>query len=52
MSQDSRSRYDAWMKRLKENDAVVAYVYDSPDGFYYVPREPIDGDGVIRRPTG
>ncbi len=43
-------RYESWLARLRDNDAVVAYVYDSPDGFYYVPREAGDGDGIIRRP--
>lgn len=43
-----RFQLDSWLQRLADNDAVVAYVYESPDGFYYVPREPGDGDGITR----
>jgi hypothetical protein len=45
---------DGWLAELKEKNAVVTYVYDSPEGFYYIPRLPEDGDGeydVIRRPV-
>lgn len=50
VADEVRARYESWEQRLRDNDAVVAYVYDSPDGFYYVPRRPEDGDGLIRRP--
>lgn len=43
-------RFNSWERRLRESDAVVAYRYNSPDGFYYVPRRPEDGDGLIRIP--
>ena len=43
-------RLDSWLARLKADDAVVAYIYDSPDGFYYVYREKADGKGIVRKP--
>lgn len=48
LDSDLEERLDSWLQRLADNDAVVAYVYESPDGFYYVPREPGDGDGITR----
>ncbi len=48
---DQRQRLDSWLAQLAENDRVVTYRPDSPDGFYYVPRLPEDGDGIIRRPA-
>lgn len=44
---DQVARYQAWRDRLEENDAVVAYVADSPEGFYYVPRVKSDGDSLV-----
>lgn len=45
---------DGWLQELQEKGRpVVTYYADSPNGFYYVPRVPEDGDGeydVIRRP--
>lgn len=43
-------KLEAWEARLQEDDAVVAYVYSSPDGFYYVPRRPDIDTGLIRIP--
>jgi len=43
-------KLQAWEDRLRQDDAVVAYVYDSPDGFYYVPRRPNIDAGLVRRP--
>lgn len=45
-----QARLDSWLQRLQEENAVVMYVYDSPDGFYYVPRQAADGDSLIRFP--
>lgn len=50
VNDDMQARYESWLEKLDESNAVVAYVYDSPDGFYYVPRERRDGEGVIRKP--
>lgn len=38
MTDEQESRLDSWLARLKEEGAIVVYRYDSPDGFYYVPR--------------
>lgn len=50
LSEMDNQRLDAWLEKLKQEHAVVAYVPDSEDGFYYV-----DGDwpanGIpIKRP--
>lgn len=39
LSEVDTQRLDAWLKMMKEAHAVVAYVPDSEEGFYY-----IDGD--------
>lgn len=45
---------DSWLAELKQaGNPVVDYYEDTPEGFWYVPRVPEDGDGdydVIRRP--
>lgn len=51
LSDNDEARLDSWLRMLKEKDVVVHYDPDSPDGFYYVPREPTDAD-VIRKPRG
>ena len=38
MTDEQKARLDSWLARLKEERAIVVYRYDSPDGFYYVPR--------------
>lgn len=50
LTEEQSARLDSWLQRLADEGAVVTYKYDSPDGFYYVPRKPSDGDGVVRRP--
>lgn len=47
---DQSERLDSWLAKLKDMNAVVAYVPDSEDGFYYVPRLPEDKRGIIRQP--
>lgn len=42
------SRFQAWKEQLDAADAVVTYVYDSPEGFYYVPRRHGVDLGLIR----
>lgn len=44
------ARLDSWVQRLRDEDAVVTYVYDSEDGFYYVRRKKSDGQFIIRKP--
>lgn len=44
-------RLDAWLKHLKDDNLVVHYDPDLPDGFYYVPaRKGVDTD-IIRHPS-
>ncbi len=41
----------AWLRELRELNAVVLYDPDTPDGFYLVPRLAQDGQGMVRRPV-
>ncbi len=50
LNREQEQRLTSWLGQLRENDRVVFYEANSPDGFYYVPRLPEDGEGVIRRP--
>jgi hypothetical protein len=50
MSENRQKRLESWLDTLEDMNAVVAYVDNSPDGFYYVLREPRDGLGYIRLP--
>ena len=47
LSPSETSQLDRFLVELEGANAVVAYVPDSPEGFYAVPREPEDKD-VIR----
>lgn len=51
LTADQEKRLQAWLERLRQEDAVVLYKYDSEHGFYYVRRKPEDGDGFIRQPA-
>lgn len=44
LDRDELSELESWKKELAEKNCVVAYRYDSPDGFYAVPREEGDLD--------
>ena len=45
-----RRRFERWAAELREQNLVVHYEYNSPDGFYYVAaREGVD-DGFVRKP--
>lgn len=48
LPQSEAERLDGWLTWLRENDAVVAYCPDRPQGFYYVPTE--EGDEWPIRP--
>jgi hypothetical protein len=50
LTRDQEQRLSSWLGQLHENDRVVFYEPNSPAGFYYVPRLPEDGEGIIRRP--
>lgn len=51
ISPDANKRLDAWIAKLKENNAVVTYSYESDEGFYYVPARPGIDTGLIRDPN-
>lgn len=44
-SAEMDSRLDSWLKQLADNKAVVVYVPDTEDGFFYVTGEP-DIEGI------
>lgn len=44
-SAEQDQRLDAWLEQLAENGAVVVYVPDTKDGFFYVQAEP-DRPGI------
>lgn len=50
LSTERSKKLDAWVERLRQENAVVAYVHDSPDGFYYCPARPGIDVGLIRIP--
>ena len=39
LTAEQEARLDSWLARLKQEDAIVVYRPNSPDGFYYVPRK-------------
>lgn len=39
-----------WKQLLEESNAVVLYDPQTEKGFWWIPREPRDGDDLIRRP--
>jgi uncharacterized protein YbcC (UPF0753/DUF2309 family) len=39
LTRDQNDRLRSWKKRLLDHDAVVVYLPDSSDGFYYVKRD-------------
>lgn len=45
-----RQRFEAWAEQLRENNVVVHYEINSPDGFYYVPARAGIDKGLIRVP--
>jgi len=54
LNEQEDERLDAWLTKLEEDHAVVAYDPDSPYGFYYIEKDDeTDGlDGIpIRRHT-
>mgnify|MGYP002640913268 CR=1 FL=1 len=42
LTKDQSERLDSWLKRLEDEDAVVGYVYDDPNGFKYFRRKKSD----------
>lgn len=51
VGEDWEKRLDAWLDQLRGEHAVVTYVPDSVDGFYYVDGDwPADGIPIVRPP--
>ena len=46
----ARERFDRWVEELKAKGLVVHYVYDSPQGFFYVKARPGVDTGLVRIP--
>lgn len=46
-SAEADARLDSWLNQLRESGAVVTYLEDTPDGFYYTPGEPKDGIPIV-----
>lgn len=44
-----KKRFDKWVKELADKGLVVHYDYNTPDGFFYVPRRAQD-TGLVRIP--
>lgn len=44
-SAEMDARLDAWLKQLRDAEAVVVYVPDTEEGFFYVKGEP-DAEGI------
>ena len=45
-SADMDARLDAWLRQLREAGAVVVYVPETADGFFYVEGEPDNNKGI------
>jgi len=51
LSDPEYKRYISWLEQLKENDAVVGYAPNTPQGFFWLPRLATDDpEDLIRRP--
>ena len=44
-----KKRFNKWVKELQDKGLVVHYDYNTPDGFFYVPRRSQD-TGLVRSP--
>jgi hypothetical protein len=45
-----KARFDKWAEELRAKGLVVHYVYDSPQGFFYVKARPGVDTGLVRIP--
>lgn len=50
LTEEQEQRLASWKAKLKSEDAVIVYLPDSEDGFYYVKRKKSDGNSLIRFP--
>ena len=51
--EDQVDRYESWKAKLCAEQAVVAYIAETDEGFHYVYREPEDGESLttLRQPS-
>lgn len=47
ISVENARALDSWLRRLTESHAVVAYVPESEEGFFYVDGDPVDGVPIL-----
>lgn len=51
-SAESDARLDAWLRQLERAQAVVTYVPDTEEGFFYIEGKPdVEGIPVVREPV-
>lgn len=48
LTEDQQKRLDSWKQRLADEDAVVVYLPNTDEGFFYVRRKPSDGQSLVR----
>lgn len=47
ISPENAKALDSWLRRLKDEHAVVAYVPESEEGFFYVDGDPVNGVPIL-----
>lgn len=53
LTAEQEQRLDSWLQKLRDEHAIVAYLPDSEDGFYYIDGDwPADGIPIKRPPRG
>ena len=50
LTEEQAKRLESWKAKLEEENALVVYLPDTEDGFYYVKRKPSEKDSLIRYP--
>lgn len=50
LTEEQTKRLESWKAKLEEENALVVYLPDTEDGFYYVKRKPSEKDSLIRYP--
>jgi len=48
LTEEQAKRLESWKAKLEEENALVVYLPDTEDGFYYVKRKPSEKDSLIR----
>lgn len=50
LTEEQERRLSSWKQRLDDENALVVYLPDTDEGFFYVRRKPTDGASLIRYP--